>query len=328
VFTLTSEQQQEITQDTQTTDRFEMKREAENVVKQDLNLTAGLSVNATVQGTGYTIVSSVTGGLAFTRSQTEQSKVAANFARDVVDKAVKRVQSRVSQTRTTTTLFETEETNTHSFENKTGKQHISGLYRWLDKQYRSQVYNFGKRMMFEFVLPEPAAFLVESRMRAYEAALEVPKPPKPPEVAALPRWVQDLTPAAITPDKFEALRITHDLGDLEYPQLTRWVDFINDASGRNYFTEHSIDSATWQGRSFTCRLGAKDYSISNLLVRGYVYFWGTGESGGSEVNTFELREDGQLYLNDVNNDVERWYYGNNFPSDHPTWARRRCWAIR
>jgi len=187
VFTLTSEQQEETTRDTQTTDRFEIKREAQNVVKSDLNVTAGLNVNLNYQGTGYTIVSTVTGGLGYTRSQTDQAKIASNFARDVVDKAVKRVQSRVSQTRTTTTLFETEETNTHSFENKTGKGHVSGLYRWLDKEYRSQIYNFGKRMMFEFVVPEPAAFLVESRLRAYETALEVPQPPTHPGLTELPK---------------------------------------------------------------------------------------------------------------------------------------------
>lgn len=317
VFTLTSEQQEETTRDTQTTDRFEIKREAENVVKSDLNVTAGLNVNLSYQGTGYTIVSTVTGGLAFTRSQTEQAKVASNFARDVVDKAVKRVQSRVSQTRTRTTLFETEETNTHSFENKTGKGHVSGLYRWLDKEYRSQIYNFGKRMMFEFVVPEPAAFLVESRLRAYETTLEVPQPPMHPGRTELPQWVKDLTPAAITPERFQELRITHDLADLEYPQVTRWGDFVDAATGKNYFTEHGIDSSTWQGRTFTCRPNAKDYVISNLVVQGYVYFWGTNDPGGSDINTFDLRVDGRQYIHDVDNTVERWYYGNNVTADHP-----------
>jgi hypothetical protein len=317
VFTLTSEQQEETTRDTQTTDRFEIKREAENVVKSDINVTAGLNVNLTYQGTGYTIVSTVTGGVAYTRSQTEQEKVASNFARDVVDKAVKRVQSRVSQTHTTTTLFETEETNTHSFENKAGKTHISGLYRWLDKEYRSQIYNFGKRMMFEFVIPEPAAFLVESRLRAYETALEVPQPPTRPNRAALPKWVDELTPAAITPERFEELRITHDLGDLRYPQVTRWVDFVDAGTGRNYFTEHGIDSSTWQGRTFTCRLNSKDYAISNLVVQGYVFFWGANDTAGSDNNTFDVRVDGRQYVLDVDNSRERWYYGNNFPADHP-----------
>lgn len=317
VFTLTSEQQDETTRDTQTTDRFELKREAENVVKTDINVTAGLNVNLGFQGPGYTIVSTITGGMAYTRSQNEQAKVAANFAREVVDKAVKRVQNRVSQTRTTTTLFETEETNTHSFENKSGRQHISGLYRWLDKQYRSQVYNFGKRMMFEFVLPEPAAFLVESRLRAYEAALEVPQPPKPAQPATLPQWVEELTPDMITSEKFRQLRITHDLGDLEYPTLTRSVEFVNAETGRNYFSEHGIDSSTWQARTFTCRLGAKNYRITTLVVRGYAHFWGKYDTGGSDVNTLELRVDGHQYLNEVNNDVEHWYFGNNFASDHP-----------
>ncbi|MET0522138.1 MAG: hypothetical protein ABW156_09220 [Jiangellaceae bacterium] len=317
VFTLTSEQQEETTRDTQTTDRFEIKREAENIVKADLNVNAGLNVNVNYQGTGYTIVSTVTGGIAYTRSQTEQAKVASNFARDVIDKAVNRVQSRVSQSRTTSTLFETEETNTHSFENKTGTKHVSAIYRWLDKEYRSRIYNFGRRMMFEFVVPEPAAFLVEAKLRAYETALEVPQPPPPPVLAELPAWVTALTPASITPDEFAKLRITHDLTDMTYPEVDRWVDFVDAATGNNYFSESWADSSTWQARTFTCRLNAKDYVITDLIVQGYVYFWGTDDTAGSDVNTFDLRVDGRTYVYDVNNDVERWYYGNNRPSSHP-----------
>jgi hypothetical protein len=88
VFSYSSEQQEETQRDTQTADRFELKRESENVMKNDINVNAGLSVNASYTGTGYTIQTGVTGGFAYTRSQSDVAKSAENFARDVVDKAV------------------------------------------------------------------------------------------------------------------------------------------------------------------------------------------------------------------------------------------------
>jgi hypothetical protein len=322
VFTFASEDQQETERDTQTTDRFELRREADQVVKTDLSANANLNLNVNYQGTGYTVVSTVSGGFAYNRSQTEQEKVVNSFARDVVDKSVSRVQSRVSRQRTTTKLFETEETNTHSFNNKEGKGHISGLYHWLDKEYWARVFNYGKRMMFEFTLPEPAAFLVESRLRAYEASLDVPQPPEPPKQEKLPQWLINLSPPAINETKFDELRRSYDLADFTFPVRTKKVEFVNAATGRNYFSEHGVDSSTWQARTFSCRLGAKDYRISKLTVRGYVYFWGTGEGGSNpapnEVNTMELSVDGHRLVREVNHNVERWYFGSNFPGEYST----------
>ncbi len=48
------------------------------------------------------------------------------------------------------------EENIHEFDNRDGKEHISGVYRWVDKKMKNQIYNYGKRMMFEFIIPEPA----------------------------------------------------------------------------------------------------------------------------------------------------------------------------
>jgi hypothetical protein len=31
-----------------------------------------------------------------------------------------------------------------------------GVYRWVDKLMKNQIYNYGKRLMFEFMIPEPA----------------------------------------------------------------------------------------------------------------------------------------------------------------------------
>jgi hypothetical protein len=54
---------------------------------------------------------------------------------------------------------EVEEVNQHGFDNRDGPGDIVGVYRFVDKICRAQVVNYGKRLMFEFLVPEPAAFL-------------------------------------------------------------------------------------------------------------------------------------------------------------------------
>lgn len=64
--------------------------------------------------------------------------------------------------RSVTTIVESEDTPEHTFDNTAGgaggTDNVAGVYRWLDKIYYNQVVNYGRRMMFEFVIPEPAAF--------------------------------------------------------------------------------------------------------------------------------------------------------------------------
>ncbi|MET0165004.1 MAG: hypothetical protein ABW318_08385, partial [Vicinamibacterales bacterium] len=278
VFSYSSEQEQETQRDTQTTDRFEMKRETDSVLKTDMSVNAGLSLNISYEGTGYKILTGVTGGFAYTRSQSDQTKTSTNFAREVVDKAVKRVQSRASQQRTTTKLFETEETNTHTFENKPPSQrHISGIYRWIDKEYEAQLYNFGKRMMFEFVIPEPASFLVESRLRAFEARVDFPRPPTLPQTIPLPQWLQTMSTSSIDETRYRQLAQQYDLSDLPpFPPRTKLFSLVDVKTGNASFAEAVKDgNGTYSTRTFSCKLtGAAGYRVTKLLIRGHIIFAG------------------------------------------------------
>jgi hypothetical protein len=35
--------------------------------------------------------------------------------------------------------------------------HVNGSYRFIDKRYMAQLYNFCTRLLFEFIVPEPTA---------------------------------------------------------------------------------------------------------------------------------------------------------------------------
>ena len=276
VFSFSSEQQEETQRDVQTTDRFEMKRETDNVLKTDLNVNANANFSLSYENAGYKVLTGVSGGFAYSRSQYDQTKTTANFAREVVDKAVKRVQSRTSQQRTTTKLFETEETNTHVLENKsTNPKNISGIYRWVDKEYTAQVFNYGKRMMFEFVLPEPAAFLVESRLRAYEAQVDYPRPPTLPTPVQLPAWLQQMPASSITEQRYRELVERYDLSAVAPLPATKVVDLLDAGTGKGDFTETGISGGgSYTPRTFTCKLASIGYRVTRVMARGRAAFLG------------------------------------------------------
>lgn len=155
--TLTNEQEtnQESERDTQKTDRFELKKETETTIQSDMSVQAGLTVSAS-----YGPVSiGARADFAYSTSSRETNRSSSNFAREIVDRSVEKIQKKARQERVLKILQETEETNLHGLDNKAGAGNISGIYRWVDKHYRAQIYNYGRRLMFEFIVPEPAAYL-------------------------------------------------------------------------------------------------------------------------------------------------------------------------
>jgi len=100
----------------------------------------------------------------------------------VMERALQRVVERTRTRRTVTTIIESEDTTEHGVDNTTtgtgGTDHVVGVYRWLDKLYYNKVVNYGRRMMFEFVVPEPAAFHLFAKL-AKPMSNEVMEMPPP-----------------------------------------------------------------------------------------------------------------------------------------------------
>jgi len=169
------EETKDTERDTQSTDRFELKREAAQTIQEDMSLKAGLTVTASYGP----IVATATGDFAYSTSKQDSQKSSSNFARDVVDRSVTKVQTKTKTERTTKMLNEVEEINTHGvINNEPGAEHVVGIYRWVDKHYRAQVYNYGVRLLLEFIIPEPATFYNASQQwRAPQSpSLREPEP--------------------------------------------------------------------------------------------------------------------------------------------------------
>jgi hypothetical protein len=175
--TVSEETQEETTRDTQTTERFELKKESENTIQEQMSVQAGV----TVSGSYGMVTFGAHGDFAYSTSSQESTKNSSNFAREVVDKSVTRIQKNVKQERVTKTLHEVEELDTHGLDNKGQPDNLTGVYRWVDKYYQAQIYNYGRRMMFEFIIPEPSAFYQYAQTHQPKKDIQEPVP--------LPTWL-------------------------------------------------------------------------------------------------------------------------------------------
>ena len=298
VFSLSSSRTEEKSRDTQSTERFEVKAEAENVVRASLNVTA--TANLTYNNDAAKITASASAGFGYTRATEDHAKTAQNFARDVVAKAVERVQSQTASQRTITQTFETEERNSQVFDNPAGGGHISGIYRWIDKEYTAQVYNYGKRMMFEFVVPQPAAFWVESKLRAYENSLDVPQPPFPVPVEK--PVTLSFTKAQITQALFASLKIRYDLREIPaYPVPSRIVPARDPQTRGRQFVEQDIKINN-HTRTFDCSIvGAAGYRAKNVRLSGFAQFWHKVIG-----NRISVLLNGRMVFQDTGDNVGDW----------------------
>lgn len=159
--------------DTQSTDRFSLKRETSDTIQTEFSLKAGLSVDAK-----YGPMVEVKANADFATSTSTQSatKQASEFSKDVVARSASKLVERVLERRSTTTISEFEEKYSHGFDNTSGAAHISGYYQWIDKVMQAQVYNYGKRLLFDVTVPEPGTNFILTQTKAADQGQDLVEP--------------------------------------------------------------------------------------------------------------------------------------------------------
>lgn len=155
-----------------TTERFELQDETSKTLKEDTSVQVGVALSVSY---GPTVSFSTSAQVNYNRMQEETARHASSYSKDVVDRSVERMSERVTKRREQRFRREVEERNLQSFSNPDGNN-ISGVYQWVSKIYEAQVFNYGKRLMFDFVVPEPAAFVRYALFKGKEKTL-----PQPPE---------------------------------------------------------------------------------------------------------------------------------------------------
>ncbi len=158
----------------QQTDRFEISRNAKDVIKEDDTLKRGVTVSG---GYGKFIQTEVSVSQETATAQESAAESAAKYARDLSERAVTKLSERVREQRTLTVLREFEEKVAHGFDNTGGEGHISGIYQWLRKVYEAQVFNYGIRMFVCIMVPEPGAFFLQALAAQRQAGNGITEPP-------------------------------------------------------------------------------------------------------------------------------------------------------
>jgi hypothetical protein len=171
--TVEVETKREEERDLQTTERFELKTEVSQTVKDDQSLKIGLSVSGSY---GPMVEFKASTDFAMNHSKEESSKVATSYSKDVTQRATSKIFERRREERILKTIEQFEEKNTHGFDNKAGTDHVIGQYQWIDKVYEAQVFNYGKRLLFDIMLPEPAAFLLHAMSSQPKPGVNLVKP--------------------------------------------------------------------------------------------------------------------------------------------------------
>ncbi|WP_185147274.1 coiled-coil domain-containing protein [Chryseobacterium binzhouense] len=154
--TKSSESEKEKLTDTTTTERHEMQSEISKILQEskDFSAQAGAYANWGMGDNKFGITANAS--YATHNSKEESNRQAVTEAKDITARALDRIVTKVKEERIDKILEEYEENNKHGFDNTKGSNHVVGVYRWVDKVVKNQIYNYGKRMMFEFMIPEPA----------------------------------------------------------------------------------------------------------------------------------------------------------------------------
>ncbi|MBB5510631.1 hypothetical protein [Paraburkholderia atlantica] len=146
----TTEKSTELT----TTDHISITNETSQQVKDDTKLDAG--VHAQYDGGGsYKLQTDLT--LGYQNSSETTKKFASNVAKDVTQKVVNKITQQIIVTQTKKIIETFEELESQQF---VGAANTSGIYQWIQKIYLAQVFNLGRHMLLEIMVPEPGASLL------------------------------------------------------------------------------------------------------------------------------------------------------------------------
>lgn len=293
ITTSETERETEKERNLQSTERNEMQNEAEKVVQQQAHVDAGLQVSGSY-GPSISFTASLNAG--FSSSVEETQKKSTSYSREVTEKSSEKIREKVREERRTRTLEQIEEINKHSINNSDAANgHIRGIYRWLNKIYDAQIFNYGQRMMYEFVLPEPAAFFLYATIENPPQDTELIKP-EPPEYYGSP-----LKPGNLTRTNYQNYVSVYHVTNAPEPPSQFTV--------KTYFDKQDGNDNQNIGRSSAIALPEGYEAYAATVSSDYVYEEGASHSirlmvgstnydrtpyWGAEYKTFSRRYRGEI----------------------------------
>jgi len=278
--TKSTESEKEKLTDTTTTERHEMQSEVAKILQESRDFAAQAGFSArwgeSESTTGkYTLDAGAS--YATHNSKEESNRQAVTEAKDITARALDRIVTKVKEERIDKVLEEYEENNKHGFDNTKGSNHVVGVYRWVDKVVKNQIYNYGKRMMFEFMVPEPAK-LHTLGVKMIDASEKLVKPIDPRSEEAQQMRMKD----------FSSLNGT--LGEII---LKHWAGIYNIELGELTSNTIYVSKGFAYGKDLVSDIGSANATTSAIGLQKEIEL-----PVGYSAKSFEISGGGKQYLKD------------------------------
>jgi hypothetical protein len=189
---LTTETTIENINDTTTTERNELSSEVAKLLQKDKSFDISGSVSVSKDSKIFgSITANASTGYNNSSSSALSNTEAKNYAKEITERALERIEQKTTERRTYKIIKEFEENNKHGFDNRKGTRHVTGVYRWVDKIYDNELVNYGKRLVLEVEVPNPALLYkkaMEWKSKKKEQQQDVLTPPKPLSQFGINSW--------------------------------------------------------------------------------------------------------------------------------------------
>lgn len=181
--TTSSEMEREQLTDTTSISRFEMQSEVAKLLSESKDFYGNASFSASYGMGDNNIQIGANAGFASHTTKEESTRQAMTMSQEITERALDRIVTKVKEERVIKIIEEFEENNHHGYDNRGNDQHVSGVYRWVDKLYKNQIINYGKRLMFEFMIPQPAKLHLLGLNELQQEEFDLIAPPDPRKVS-------------------------------------------------------------------------------------------------------------------------------------------------
>ena len=151
--------------DTQATSRFDLNSQTSSLLQEDNS-----SISGSPSSGAYGAVVQAGG------SKQNASSTATSHGQDVTSRAAAQLTQQYHSQSVSMTTNTFEEDITHHFDNTAGTKDEIAVYQWLDKVSQAQVFSYGKRLMYDINVPEPAAFLLRALDAQVPGGLTLQRP--------------------------------------------------------------------------------------------------------------------------------------------------------
>lgn len=154
--TTTTEESESI-QSAEESEQDKTQTEISREIERASSLQINADVHVNVSGDFGTYKFGTSANVAVGASLSENSRQASKLSRELVSTAISKVESRVREERIHRKLTRIEDLTRHEIVNKQSR-HVNGIYRWVDRVDRYQVFRYPNRLLLEFEIPEPAEY--------------------------------------------------------------------------------------------------------------------------------------------------------------------------